>query len=155
MKPSVTLSPHRRGKASALWAATLRSDTLPATTTGGALLALCDKPRYVRLNPDSEAYVEAAPDEAIAVSVNGDLYNLSGGNAIPDAPEAIVREDDMAEYIFGNRARIAENEENAGAAVVQLEDALCEQDAATEERISAVEDALCELDGVINGGGET
>ncbi len=80
---------------------------------------------------------------------------MSGGNAIPDAPEAIVREDDMAEYIFGNRARIAENEENAGAVVVQLEDALCEQDAAAEERLSAVEDALCELDGVINGGGET
>ena len=125
-----------------------------AILSGGALLALCDKPRYVRLNPDSGAYVEAAPEEAIAVSVNGNLYNINGGNAIPDAPEAIVREDDMAEYVFGNRARIAENEETAGAAVVQLEEALCEQDAATEERLTAVEEALCELDSAINGGGE-
>lgn len=125
-----------------------------AILSGGALVALCDKPRYVRLNPDSGAYVEAAPEEAIAISVNGDLYNINGGSAIPDAPEAIVREDDMAEYIFGNRARIAESEEAAGAAVVQLEEALCEQDAATEERLTAVEEALCELDSAINGGGE-
>lgn len=125
-----------------------------AILSGGALLALCDKPRYVRLNPDSGAYVEAAPEEAIAISVNGDLYNINGGSAIPDAPEAIVREDDMAEYVFGNRARIAESEETTGAAVVQLEEALCEQDAATEERLTAVEEALCELDSAINGGGE-
>ena len=59
-----------------------------AILSGGALLALCDKPRYVRLNPDSGAYVEAAPEEAIAISVNGDLYNINGGSAIPDAPLA-------------------------------------------------------------------
>ncbi|WP_295761166.1 hypothetical protein [uncultured Oscillibacter sp.] len=125
-----------------------------AILSGGALLALCDKPRYVRLNPDSGAYVEAAPEEAIAISVNGDLYNINGGSAIPDAPEAVVREDDVSEYVFHNRARIVENEETTGAAVVQLEEALCEQDAATEERLTAVEEALCELDSAINGGGE-
>lgn len=99
-----------------------------AILSGGALVALCDKPRYVRLNPESGAYVEAAPEEAIAVSVNGDLYNINGGNAIPDAPEAIIREEDMAEYVFHNRARIVETEATTGAAVVQLEEALCEQD---------------------------
>lgn len=126
-----------------------------AILSGGALVALCDKPRYVRLNPESGAYVEAEPEEAIAISVKGDLYNLPGGTAIPDAPEAVVREDDVAEYVFRNRARIVENEETTGAAVVQLEEALCEQDTATEERLSAVEEALCELDSVINGGGES
>lgn len=122
--------------------------------SGGALVSLCDKPRYVRLNPDSGCYVEAVPEEAIAVAVNGNLYNIKGGNAVPNAPEAVVREADGAEYVFGNRARIAENEQATGAAVVQLEEALCEQDAATEERLTAVEEALCELDSVINGGGE-
>lgn len=125
-----------------------------AILSGGALVALCDKPRYVRLNPDSGVYVEAAPEEAIAVSVNGDLYNINGGNAIPDAPEAVVRESDVSEYVFQNRARIDKNEETTGAAVVQFEEALCEQDAATDERLSAVEEALCELDSMINGGGE-
>ncbi len=62
------------------------------------------------------------------------------------------KKDDMAEYVFGNRARIAENEKNTGAAVVQLEDALCEQDTATEERFAAVEEALCELDSANMGG---
>ena len=125
-----------------------------AILSGGALVALCDKPRYVRLNPDSGAYVEAAPEEAIAVSVNGDLYNINGGSAIPDAPQAVVSEGDGAEYVFHNRARIVKNEETTGAAVVLLEEALCEQDAATEERLSTVEEALCELDSAINGGGE-
>lgn len=125
-----------------------------AIMSGGALVALCDRPRYVRLNPESGAYVETTPEEAIAVSVNGDLYNINGGSAIPDAPEAVVREDDMAEYVFHNRARIVENEANTGAAVVQLEEALCEQDAATEERLTAVEEALCELDKLMCGGGE-
>lgn len=125
-----------------------------AILSGGALVALCDKPRYVRINPDSGCYVEATPEEAIAVSVNGNLYNINGGNAVPDAPEAVVREDDAAEYIFGNRTRIVKNEAETGAAVVQLEEALCEQDADSEGRVSAVEEALCELDSVINGGGE-
>lgn len=125
-----------------------------AILSGGALVALCDKPRYVRLNPESGAYVEAEPEEAIAISVKGDLYNLPGGTAIPDAPEAVIREGNVEEYVFRNRARIVETEETTGAAVVQLEEALCEQDAATEERLSAVEEALCELDSVINGGGE-
>lgn len=31
-------------------------------------------------------------------------------------------------------------------AISGVEDALCEQDAATDERIAAIEDALCELD---------
>ncbi len=121
-----------------------------AILSGGALLALCDKPRYVRLNPESGAYVEAPPEEAIALAVNGDLYNINGGSAIPGAPEAVVQEGDVSEYVFGNRVRIERNEETSGIAVVQLEEALCEQDAATDERVSALEDAICELDAAIN-----
>lgn len=37
--------------------------------------------------------------------------------------------------------------ENAAA----MENALCEQDAAMDERMSAIEDAICELDAAING----
>ncbi len=124
-----------------------------AILSGGALVSLCDKPRYVRLNPDSGAYIEAKPEEAIAVAVNGSLYNIKDGSAVPDAPQAVVQERDGAEYVFANRARIAENEQTTGAAVVQLEDALCEQDMAQEERVSALEDAVCELDAALNGGG--
>lgn len=35
--------------------------------------------------------------------------------------------------------------------VAEMEDALCEQDAANDERMSAIEDAICELDVALNG----
>ena len=34
--------------------------------------------------------------------------------------------------------------------VAEIEDALCEQDMASEERLAAIEDALCELDAAVN-----
>ena len=125
-----------------------------AILSGGVLLALCDKPRYVKVNEASGAYVEAEEAEAIGVAVCGDRYNLVGGTAIPDAPEAIITHSDIAEYVFRNRVRIEENEETQGAAIIGMEDALCEQDAANDVRMSAIEDAVCELDSIINGGGE-
>lgn len=123
-----------------------------AILSGGAMLALCDKPRYVRKNPESGAYVEAEKAEAEGLAVNGSLYNLPGSNAIPDAPEATVREQELCEVVFGNLARIEENEAGTGEAIVRVENAMCEQDAANDERMSAIEDAVCELDAAINKG---
>lgn len=125
-----------------------------AVLSGGVLLALCDKPRYVKVNEASGAYVEAEVEEAIGISVNGDLYNINGGDAIPDAPEAIVTDSDIAECVFRNRVRIAENEETTNAAIVEVENALCDLDMAADEKLTAMEDALCELDIMINGGAE-
>lgn len=34
--------------------------------------------------------------------------------------------------------------------VAEVEDAMCEKDAADEERLSAIETALCELDALLN-----
>ena len=34
--------------------------------------------------------------------------------------------------------------------VAEIEDALCEQDMESEERIAAIEDSLCELDAAVN-----
>lgn len=36
--------------------------------------------------------------------------------------------------------------------VAGIEDALCEQDAASDERLAAIEDSLCELDAAVNKG---
>ena len=127
-----------------------------AILSGGVLLALCDKPRYVKVNEVSGAYVEADEAEALGVSVNGDLYNINGGDTIPDAPQAVITQGDVSEYVFRNRVRIAENEENTNTAVVEIEEALCELDAASAENVTAVEGALCELDEMISSisGGE-
>lgn len=123
-----------------------------AIVSGGILVALCDKPHYVKLNEDNGCYVEANETEAIALSVRGNLYNINGGNAIPDAPLASVTQSDGSEYVFQNRARIAENEENTAAAIIEMENALCDLDAVAESKLTAIEDALCEMDSVINGG---
>ena len=53
------------------------------------------------------------------------------------------------EYDPAEAARLkAKTEEikNQKIYIAALEDALCEQDAANEERLAAIEDALCELD---------
>ena len=34
--------------------------------------------------------------------------------------------------------------------VAEIEDALCEQDMASQERMAAIEDSLCELDAAVN-----
>lgn len=34
--------------------------------------------------------------------------------------------------------------------VAEIEDTLCEQDMASEERLAAIEDSLCELDAAVN-----
>lgn len=40
--------------------------------------------------------------------------------------------------------------EQAAKTAAELQDALCEQDAATDERVSTLEDAVCELDAAVN-----
>lgn len=125
-----------------------------AIISQGELLALCDRTRYVKRHEESGVYVEAEKAEAIGIAVGGEVYNLPGGTAIPDAPEALAQEGEAAEYVFRNHARIIENEEAANAAFVAMEEAMCEMDSASEERMTAVEEALCELDSAANGGGE-
>lgn len=40
--------------------------------------------------------------------------------------------------------------EQAAKSAAELQDALCELDAAADERIAAIEDSLCELDAAVN-----
>ena len=87
-------------------------------------------------------------------AARGEVYNLPGGTAIPDAPEALAQEGEAEEYVFRNHARIIENEEATNAAFVAMEEAMCDMDSSSEERLTAVEEALCELDSAANGGGE-
>lgn len=121
-----------------------------AILSNGELLALCERPRYVKRNQDG-VFVEAPKDKAEGIAVGGEVYNLPGGSAITDAPEALVQEAEASEYVFRNRVRIIENEETTGAAIIAMEEALCEMDNASEERLAAVEEALCELDSATNG----
>nr|DAJ65726.1 MAG TPA: hypothetical protein [Caudoviricetes sp.] len=40
--------------------------------------------------------------------------------------------------------------EQAAKSTAEMEDALCEQDIAADERLAAIEDSLCELDAAVN-----
>ena len=95
-----------------------------AIISKGELLALCERPRYVKRNEETGAYVEAAEAEAIGIAVGGEVYNLPGGTAIPDAPEALAQEGEAEEYVFRNHARIIENEEATNAAFAAVEEAI-------------------------------
>lgn len=91
-----------------------------AVISEGALVALCDKPRYVKINENTGLYVRAEKEDAIGISVNGKLYNLPGSSEIVDAPEAIVRDGDISEYVFSNRAKIEVNAESTETAFVSV-----------------------------------
>lgn len=121
-----------------------------AILSGGTLLALCDKPRYIRKHARTGTYVETDKDNAIGISVCGELYNIDGKEDIPDAPQVIVTNSDMAEYVFDNRTQIAENKAASDAAIVETEDALCSLDEMYETRFTALEDVLCELDSLVS-----
>ncbi|MCD7732392.1 MAG: hypothetical protein LUH56_03010 [Oscillospiraceae bacterium] len=125
-----------------------------AVISEGALVALCDKPRYVKINENTGLYVRAEKEDAIGISVNGKLYNLPGSSVIAGAPEAIVRDGDVSEYVFSNRARIEVNAESTETAFVSVENAVCELDSSIQDRLAVVETALCELDTLITGGEE-
>lgn len=94
-----------------------------AIMSNGALLSLCDKPRYIKRNESSGAYVEAAAADAIGASVNGDLYNINGGNAIPGAPQAVVAQAESGELIFRNTACIQTVREASNIAFVVMAEA--------------------------------
>lgn len=122
-----------------------------AILNGGGLVALCDRPRYIKKNKTSGVYVETTEDEADGISVNGDLYNINGKTTIPGAPDAVIVHKDVSEYVFRNRLQIAENQDAAQKAIAGAEDALCVLDTEAGERLAAVEMALCELDSMIGG----
>ena len=99
---------------------------------------------YITKAPNGSAMVSTVPpkgkpsmvvdklpegDGALMIRENGELYRLPTAKPVPDP---IGR---LAELIGEN-----------GAANAALEDALCDMDAANEERMAAIEDALCEMD---------
>lgn len=61
----------------------------------------------------------------------------------PTAEERIAElEDAMCDMDAANQAEITDLQDTVSA----LEDAICEMDAANEERMAAIEDELCEMD---------
>ena len=97
-------------------------------------------------DPEELDYIIPGNDDAIRAVK---LITSKMADAVIEANQG-----EAEEYVFRNHARIIENEEATNAAFVAMEEAMCDMDSSSEERLTAVEEALCELDSAANGGGE-
>lgn len=91
--------------------------------SGGAVVAVCDAPRYIRKNPTSGSFVECPAEWAEGVAVGGAAYNLPGRSHIPGAAEAVVRPVDGGEIIFRTEKEVAAVGEASEIAFVVLAEA--------------------------------
>lgn len=119
---------------------------MKAIIVNGKIISICEKPVYVKKHESLDLYVQCKPNEAIGISAgvgeDGGIYNLPGRNDIPDAPEAFVRDDDNREYFFNTYNQA----DKAATDIITVEEAMCDSDTITDDRIAAIEDVLCELD---------
>ena len=56
------------------------------STVEGKLLAQTDDPRFVKLNPDSGAWIRCDAICAQCIAINGVRYSLTGREPVEDAP---------------------------------------------------------------------
>lgn len=115
--------------------------------------------RWTMIKSDgtSEIIILIRNDEPV---VEGTPMNANTLNALSDVAGAdIAREKAEAAATVALTAKDAaelaatsseESKDAAAKSVAEMEDALCELDAATDERLAAIEDALCELDAAVN-----
>lgn len=106
-------------------------------TNGGAEIGVTENPRYIKKSKSGQN-IGATKEEAQGIAYKSTPYNLLGTEGI-GAEETVI----LSEYDAGDN--VAETARNTGS-IAELEDAMCEQDVATDERLAAIEDALCELD---------
>ena len=103
----------------------------------GEVIALCDEPLYIRLKPESGAYVKAkTPEQRQGISVNGTPYNLPGHteiervvfdeesetNSTETAPEATAVYVDSGTIAFTQGEKIAEVDETSTTGLLAVTD---------------------------------
>lgn len=104
----------------------------------GETVGYFQRPHYIRLS-GAGCFVTTDEDHAQGVAYRSTPYNLRGRESMGVTATVYLIEEDGGVLLDDLRA--------AASALPELEDALCEQDIAIEERFAAIEDALCELDG--------
>lgn len=102
----------------------------------------------ITLIRNDEPVVEGTPMNANTLNT---LSDVAGADIAREKAEAAatvaLTAKDAAELAATSSE---ESKDTAANSVAEMEDALCEQDAATDERLAAIEDALCELDAAVN-----
>lgn len=102
----------------------------------------------ITLIRNDEPVVEGTPMNANTLNT---LSDVAGADIAREKAEAAatvaLTAKDAAELAATSSE---ESKDTAANSVAEMEDALCELDAATDERLAAIEDALCELDAAVN-----
>lgn len=121
-------------------------NNLKAIIVNDKIISICDKPNYVKLHPYVDCYISCDESEAIGISAgsgeDGGIFNLPGRNDIPDAPTAYVKDDEGREYFYTIHNTALKSAED----VEVIEEAICDSDITTGDRIAVIEEVLCELD---------
>lgn len=119
---------------------------MKAIIVNGKVISICEKPLFVKKHDTLDCYIKCSESEAIGVSAgvgeDAGVFNLVGMNEIPDAPVAIIRDDNNNEYLFETHSQA----EKSAADIVVMESTLCDNDVYTDERLAAIEEVLCDLD---------
>ena len=101
---------------------------------------MTEKPRFIK-RTSAGIYVETNAEAAEGVAYKGTAYNLQDRAGV-GAPETVLLiEFDAGDIGVDAKKAATENAE----AIAELEDAMCEADANTQEWRETVEDALCEI----------
>ena len=99
-------------------------------TNNGEFLGYTEKPIWIRKHKNG-CFVQTEHKNAQGIAFQSTPYSIGG---LDGFDIVVVVEDDVSN-IFTDKPTSA-----------AMEDAMCEMDAITDERIAALEDALCELD---------
>ena len=86
--------------------------------TTGSRIAICESPRFVKVNTKSGAFVQCKKDDAEGVAVNSVVYSLNG--KLQDREEVWLNEIDTGEFVF--------DVEQQKSDILEIKDALCELD---------------------------
>lgn len=120
---------------------------LKAIIVNGKIISICEEPNYVKRHPEGHCFIPATIEDAegISAGLNDDagVYNLPNKPAlIEDAPIAYIREDDGREYFYTTHTSAQKSAES----IVEIENAICDNDAAALDRIAQIENILCDMD---------
>ena len=85
----------------------------------GERIAICEKPRYVKLNEQSGAFIQCSKDEAEGIAISSAVYKLK------DNAEVSINEIDSGEFILAVNDQAKE--------LLEIKAALCDLDLAGGE----------------------
>lgn len=118
--------------------------TVASTAKDAAELAANSSEESKDAAAKSEAAAKQYADNAAAIVTTDPTLTVKG------APADAKATGDRINAIKIETDKTGPLAEQAAKTAAELQDALCEQDAATDERVSTLEDAVCELDAAVN-----